>query len=102
MRRSSGLMLVAFGAILALAVNIRLPFLNLRVTGMILIVTGLVGMRPPKRVPGRLRRMAEFIAPLLDMPEDPIDRLRVPLHSLLQPPPAPEPATSEKQPASSG
>lgn len=102
MRRSSGLMLVAFGAILALAVNIRLPFLNLRITGLILIAIGLLGMHPPQRVPGRLRRIAEFIAPLLEMPEDPVDRLRVPLHFLLQPPPAPEPATSEKQPASSG
>jgi hypothetical protein len=107
MRRTSGLVLVAVGAILALAVSIRLPFLNLRVTGVILMLTGMLGMHPPKRMPGRLRRWAEFIAPLLDLPDDPAERLRVPLYNLLRPrsePATSEPATSEpatSQPATS-
>lgn len=96
MRRSTGLTLVAVGAILTLAVSVRLPFLNLRVTGVVLMLTGLLGMHPPKRVPGRLRRWAEFIAPLLEVPADPEQRIRVPLYNLLRP--RSEPAASEKQP----
>jgi len=97
MRRSSALALVAVGAILTLAVTIRLPFLNLQVAGVVLVATGLIGMHPPKRVPGRLRRWLELLTPLLELPDDQVARIRVPLEALLRS--RHEPAGGEKQPA---
>jgi uncharacterized protein YjeT (DUF2065 family) len=49
MRRSTGLTLVAIGAILVLAVHVQLTVINLRLTGLILLITGLAGLHAPQR-----------------------------------------------------
>src|SRR5215468_5410968 len=49
MRRSTGLALVAIGAILAFAVHAQLAILNLKLTGVVLMITGLAGLQAPQR-----------------------------------------------------
>jgi hypothetical protein len=56
MRTASGLALVAIGAILAFAVTASPSFLNLQVTGWVIMLTGIVGMVVPRRGYGWLRR----------------------------------------------
>lgn len=50
MRSSTGLALVAVGAILLCAVNVSMPFLDLKVTGFVLLCTGLAGLRAPQHL----------------------------------------------------
>jgi hypothetical protein len=100
MRRSTGLALVAIGAILALAVRVPLAFLHLRLTGLVLIIIGLAGLGVPQRAYHWLRAhqrwlrahqeqltgaMRRFMEPPL--PPGP----RVPLDDLLRPEAAAEP-----------
>jgi hypothetical protein len=56
MRTATGLTLVAIGAILAFAVTGQPPFLNLHITGCVIILTGVAGMLIPRRGYGWLRR----------------------------------------------
>jgi hypothetical protein len=56
MRTASGLMLVAFGAILAFAIKGHPSWLNIQVVGWVLMLTGVVGMALPRRGYGWLRR----------------------------------------------
>lgn len=56
MRTASGLALVAIGAILAFAVTTSPPFLNLQITGWVIMLTGVAGMVVPRRGYGWLRR----------------------------------------------
>jgi hypothetical protein len=49
MRRSTGLALVAIGAIGLLAVHVPLTFVSLRFTGLVLMLTGLTGLGVPQR-----------------------------------------------------
>jgi hypothetical protein len=87
MRKSTALVLAATGAILLLAVNVPLPYLSLQIVGLILLVTGLVGMQLPQLVTGWLQRhhgrMIEVLEPATDEPDLP----RVPLDTLLDPVP---------------
>jgi uncharacterized protein YjeT (DUF2065 family) len=86
MRRSTGLTLVAIGAILALAVHAQLPAINLQLTGLVLVITGLVGLRAPQRAYGWVRSHQDQLRDALDRfmaaPEQP---RRVPLDTLLRP-----------------
>jgi len=88
MRRSTGLALVAIGAILAFAVNAQLAILNLRLTGAVLTITGLEGLQAPQRAWRWLRGHQDQLRDALDRfmaaPEHPP---RVPLDTLLQPEP---------------
>ncbi len=56
MRTATGLALVAIGAILAFAVTSHPSFLNLQVTGWVIMLTGIAGMVIPRRGYGWLRR----------------------------------------------
>jgi hypothetical protein len=88
---------MAVGAILLLAVNIRLPFLSLKVTGLVLLLTGLAGLRVPQLARGWLQRHSERLAVVFPPVTDADDGPRVPLHRLLDP--RPEPETVELAPA---
>jgi len=56
MRTATGLSLIAFGAILAFAVQGHPSWLNIQVVGWIIMLTGVVGMAVPRRGYGWLRR----------------------------------------------
>lgn len=56
MRTASGLSLIAFGLILALAVTWHPAYVNIQLIGWVLVLTGIVGMAIPKRGYGWLRR----------------------------------------------
>lgn len=86
MRRSTGLALVAIGAILALAVHAQLTVINLQLTGLILVITGLAGLRAPQHAYRWVRSHPDQLRDALDrfmaLPEQP---RRVPLDTLLRP-----------------
>lgn len=86
MRRSTGLTLVAIGAILALAVHAQLTVINLQLTGLVLVITGLVGLYAPQRAYRWVRSHQDQFRDALDRfmaaPEQP---RRVPLDTLLRP-----------------
>jgi hypothetical protein len=56
MRTATGLALVAIGAILAFAIRTSPSFLNLQVTGWVIMLTGVAGMFIPRRGSRSLRR----------------------------------------------
>ena len=86
MRRSTGLTLVAIGAILALAVHAQLTVISVRLTGLVLVITGLVGLHAPQRAYRWVRSHQDQFRDALDRfmaaPEQP---RRVPLEALLRP-----------------
>lgn len=86
MRRSTGLTLVAIGAILALAVHAQLTVISVRLTGLVLVITGLVGLHAPQRACRWVRSHQDQFRDALDRfmaaPEQP---RRVPLDTLLRP-----------------
>jgi hypothetical protein len=55
-RTATALVLVAIGAILAFAVTTSPSFLNLQVTGWVIMLTGVAGVLIPRRGSGWLRR----------------------------------------------
>jgi len=56
MRTATGLFLIAFGAILAFAVQGHPSWLNIQVVGWVIMLTGVAGMAIPRRSYGWLRR----------------------------------------------
>ena len=56
MRTATGLVLIAFGAILAFAVRSSPSFLNLQIAGWVIMLTGIAGLLVPRRGYGWLRR----------------------------------------------
>ena len=56
MRTATGLTLIAFGAILAFAVQGHPSWLNIQVVGWVIMLTGVAGMAIPRRGYGWLRR----------------------------------------------
>jgi hypothetical protein len=56
MRTVTGLLLIAFGAILAFAVQGHPSWLNIQVVGWVIMLTGAAGMAIPRRGYGWLRR----------------------------------------------
>jgi hypothetical protein len=86
MRRSTALTLVAIGTILALAVRAQLTVINLKLTGLVLVITGLAGLQVPQRAYRWLRSHPDQLRDALDRfmaaPEQP---RRVPLDTLLVP-----------------
>jgi hypothetical protein len=81
-----GLCLTAAGVILLLAVHVRLPFLNLQVTGLILIATGLTWLWIPVRAKRELirRRFGQVMSYLeWDPSESERHQTRRPLAELL-------------------
>jgi uncharacterized protein YjeT (DUF2065 family) len=86
MRRSTGLTLVAIGAILVLAVPAQFTVINFRLTGLVLVITGLVGLHAPQRAYRWVRSHQDQFRDALDRftaaPEQP---RRVPLDTLLRP-----------------
>jgi uncharacterized protein YjeT (DUF2065 family) len=87
MRRSTGLALVAIGTILVLAVHVQLTIINLRLTGLVLVITGLAGLRAPQRAYRWVRSHQDQLRDALDRfmaaPEE--QPRRVPLDNLLRP-----------------
>jgi uncharacterized protein YjeT (DUF2065 family) len=86
MRRSTGLALVAIGTILVFAVHAQLTIINLKLTGLVLVITGLAGLQAPQRAYRWVRCHQEQLRDALDRfmaaPEQP---RRVPLDTLLRP-----------------
>lgn len=86
MRRSTGLALVAIGTILVLAVHVQIAVINLRLTGLVLVITGLAGLHAPQRAYRWVRSHQDQFRDGLDQftagPEQP---RRVPLDTLLRP-----------------
>jgi hypothetical protein len=90
MRRSTGLALVAIGAILLLAVPVPLSFMSLWFTGLVLMIIGLAGLRVPQRACRWLHGHQNGLKDALDWftgppPESSPGAPRVPLDDLLQP-----------------
>jgi hypothetical protein len=85
MRTSTGLTVTAVGAILLLAVHIPVPWLSLKIAGLIIMATGLAGLRIPQQVGGWLRHNQDRVMETFDPVSDADDALRVPLDSLLDP-----------------
>ena len=70
--RPGGMALITAGTVLLLAVSVPLPFLSVKILGLIMIVAGLVKARALQRVSSRLWQNRKVIA------------ARVPLHSPLE------------------
>jgi len=85
MRKSTGLALIAIGAVLVLAVNAQPSFLNLKLTGLVLVLTGLAGLGAPQRACTWLRTHRAQIRQALAWFDEPPDAPRVPLDTLLRP-----------------
>ena len=85
MRTSRGLAVTAVGAILLLAVNIPLPWLSLRIAGLVIMCAGLAGLRIPQRVGGWLRQNQDRLMETIDPDSGAEDAPRVPLDTLLDP-----------------
>jgi hypothetical protein len=67
MRTAIGLIILAAGAILTFAVSAHVPGINLRIAGLIIILTGLAELITPARAAHWLRRRGQAG----DMPSDP-------------------------------
>jgi hypothetical protein len=85
MRTSTGLTVTAVGAILLLAVRIPVPWLSLKIAGLIIMATGLAGLGIPQQVGGWLRHNQDRVMETFDPVPDADDAPRVPLDSLLDP-----------------
>ena len=85
MRTSTGLTVTAVGAILLLAVHIPVPWLSLKIAGLIIMATGLAGLRIPQQVGGWLRHNQDRVLETFDPVSHADDTPRVPLDSLLDP-----------------
>jgi hypothetical protein len=85
MRTSRGLAVTAVGAILLLAVNIPLPWLSLKIAGLVIMCAGLAGLRIPQRVGGWLRQNQDRLMETIDPASGSEDAPRVPLDTLLDP-----------------
>jgi hypothetical protein len=105
MRRSTALALVAVGAILALAVRVPLAFLDLKLTGLVLMIIGMIagltGLRLPQRAYRWLCARQEWLCAHQEQLTGAMRRImepppppgpRVPLDDLLQPEAAAGPA----------
>lgn len=97
MRISSALTLLAVGAILLFAVNIRLSFIDLHVAGLVLAATGAAGLSLALRQPGWLQRRLGALRYLLDADASSPDGTRAPLTDLLG-----DPAGAVFEPAAAG
>jgi hypothetical protein len=91
MKTATGLTLIALGAVLAFAVNGHPWFLNLQVTGWIIMVIGVVGMVVPRRGYGWLRRQAVLRRGPDGRPVMRTRRRRYPPYAMVGPAPSPEP-----------
>jgi hypothetical protein len=74
MRTAIGLAILAAGAILTFAVSAQVPGINLRLAGLIIMVTGIAELIAPSRAAAWLRRRGpwhgEVREPPADEPED--------------------------------
>jgi hypothetical protein len=74
MRTAIGLVILAAGAILTFAVSAQVPGINLRLAGLIIMVTGIAELIAPSRAAAWLRRRGplhgEVREPPTDEPED--------------------------------
>ena len=82
MKTTSALTLLAAGAILLFAVSIHLGFINLRIAGLVLIVTAAAGLSLRRR-PGWARRQVGWLRFVLGADACPVDGARAPLQDLL-------------------
>jgi hypothetical protein len=85
MRTFNGLVVTAVGAILLLAVHIPLPWLSLKIAGLVIMCAGLAGLRIPQRVAGWLRQNQDRLMETIDPVPGAEDARRVPLDALLDP-----------------
>jgi hypothetical protein len=85
MRTTTGLAVSAVGAVLLFAVNIPLPWLSLKIAGLVILCTGLAGLRVPQRAGGWLRQNQDRVMETIDPVAGAEDAPRVPLDTLLDP-----------------
>jgi hypothetical protein len=101
MRTSTGLTVTAVGAILLLAVHIPLPWLSLKIAGLIIMAYGLAGLGIPQQVGGWLRHNQDRVLETFDPLPDADGTPRVPLESLLDPAVGPASGEPGRLPADS-
>ena len=89
--RPAGMVLIITGTVLLLAVSIPLPFLNLKLLGLVLLVAGLIKVRVPQRACGWLWLNRRDVMTALDAPTEEATTPRVPLDILLDSSPAAAP-----------
>jgi hypothetical protein len=85
MRTFTGVVVTAVGVMLLLAVHIPLPWLSLKIAGVVIMCTGLAGLRVPQLAGGWLRRNQDRLMETIDPVADAEDAPRVPLDALLDP-----------------
>ena len=66
-----------------LAVNIPLPWLSLKIAGLVIMCVGLAGLRIPQQVGGWLSRNQDRLLEAIDPVADAEDGPRAPLDALL-------------------
>ena len=68
-----------------MAVSIPLPWLSLKIAGLVIMCVGLAGLRIPQQVCGWLSRNQDRLLAAIDPAPDAEDASRVPLDALLDP-----------------
>jgi hypothetical protein len=86
MRRSTGLALVAIGAILVLAVHVPLGFVSVKLTGLILMITGLAGLGAPQHACRWLRGRQDQLTEAAKWLTGVLDRVSAGARRMLEPP----------------
>jgi hypothetical protein len=81
--RPAGMALIITGTVLLLAVSIPIPFLSVKLLGLILIVAGLIKVRALQRASRWLWRNRREVMTALDAPSGETAAPRVPLDTLL-------------------
>jgi hypothetical protein len=68
MKTATGLAVIAFGAILALAVHASTPGFNINLAGLIIVAVGVAGLLLQSRTSGWLRRRVVLHGPVAEAP----------------------------------
>lgn len=84
MRTTSGVTLVAIGAILSFAISLNTGFISTRIVGLVLMLTGITGLCLNQRGTGLLERQLAALRYLLGQDGSMISGKRVPLDDLLR------------------
>jgi hypothetical protein len=83
MRTTSGVTLVAIGAILSFAISLNIGFISVQIVGLVLMLTGITGLCLNQRGTGLLERRLAALRYLLGQDASMISGKRVPLDDLL-------------------
>lgn len=84
MKTTTGITLVAIGAILSFAISLNTGFISLQIVGIVLMLTGIAGLCLSQRGTGLLGRQLAALRYLLAQDASVISGKRVPLDDLLR------------------